>query len=89
MHIMRGIQIMKLINVHMRFKVITAVKMTWMLVFWIVTPHGHVDTYQRFGETYCLHLQDIDIINMQFSLHSCHFLYLSVAQWRFVDQSEV
>jgi hypothetical protein len=28
-----------------------------MLVFWVVTPCGPVGKYQRFGETYCLHLQ--------------------------------
>jgi hypothetical protein len=40
----------------MRFEVLTAVKML-MLVFWIVTPCGLVGRYQRFGGTYCLHLQ--------------------------------
>jgi hypothetical protein len=33
-----------------------AVKMS-MLVFWVATPSGRVDRYQRFGGTYCLHLQ--------------------------------
>jgi hypothetical protein len=28
-----------------------------VLVFWIVTPCGLVDRYQRFGETYYLHFQ--------------------------------
>jgi hypothetical protein len=27
-------------------------------VFWVVTPCDAVVGYQRFGETYCLHLQD-------------------------------
>jgi hypothetical protein len=27
-----------------------------ILFFWIVTPCGLVDRYQRFGETYCLHI---------------------------------
>jgi hypothetical protein len=29
----------------------------YMHLFWVVTPCGFVDRYQRFGETYCLHLQ--------------------------------
>jgi hypothetical protein len=39
-----------------RFEVLRSVKMT-MLFFWVVTPCRLVDRYQRFGETYCLHLQ--------------------------------
>jgi hypothetical protein len=38
-----------------RFDVLTAVRMT--MLFWVVTPYRHVGGYQRFGETYCLHLQ--------------------------------
>jgi hypothetical protein len=41
---------------YMRFEVLTAAKML-MLFFWIVTPCTLVGRYQRFGETYCLHLQ--------------------------------
>jgi hypothetical protein len=40
----------------MRFEVLTTVNFP-MLVFWIVTPCGLIGRYQRFGETYCLHLQ--------------------------------
>jgi hypothetical protein len=40
----------------MGFEVLTAVK-TSMLVFWVVTPCRPVGRYQRFGGTYCLHLQ--------------------------------
>jgi hypothetical protein len=40
----------------MRFEVLTAVKKS-MLVFWVVTPCGIVVKYQRFGGTYCPHLQ--------------------------------
>jgi hypothetical protein len=29
-----------------------------MVVFWVVTPRGLVDGYQRFGGTYYLHLQE-------------------------------
>jgi hypothetical protein len=36
----------------MRPEVHTAVKMS-MLVFWVVTPCGHVVGYQCFGGTYC------------------------------------
>jgi hypothetical protein len=42
-------------DVLFRFKVLTAVKMS-MLVFW-VNAVWIVDKYQRFGGTYCLHLQ--------------------------------
>jgi hypothetical protein len=38
-----------------RFEVLTAVKMS--MLFWVVTLGGHVGRYQRFEETYCLHLQ--------------------------------
>jgi hypothetical protein len=52
-----------------RFEVLTAVKMSLlgfevklvvkmlMLVFWVVRLYGLAGRYQRFGETYCLHLQ--------------------------------
>jgi hypothetical protein len=40
----------------MRFEVLPAVKMS-MLVFWVVKPYGLVGRDQRFGGTYCLHLQ--------------------------------
>jgi hypothetical protein len=39
------------------FSVFTVVKMTMLLLFWVMTPCGLVSRYQRFGETYCLHLQ--------------------------------
>jgi hypothetical protein len=29
-----------------------------VVVFWVVTPCGPVGRYQRFGETYCRHLQE-------------------------------
>jgi ABC-type amino acid transport system permease subunit len=28
-----------------------------MVVFWVAMPYGLVHGYQRFGGTYCLHLQ--------------------------------
>jgi hypothetical protein len=28
-----------------------------MFIFWVVTPYGLIDTYRRFGGTYCLHFQ--------------------------------
>jgi hypothetical protein len=40
-----------------RFEVLTAVKMS-MLLFCVIPPCGLVGTYQRFGGTSCLHLQD-------------------------------
>jgi hypothetical protein len=40
----------------MRCDVLTAVK-TSMLVFCVVTPCGLIGRYQRFGDTYCFHLQ--------------------------------
>jgi hypothetical protein len=40
----------------MRFEISVPVKML-MLVFWKVTPFGLESRYQRFGGTYCLHLQ--------------------------------
>jgi hypothetical protein len=40
----------------MKSEVLTAVKMS-TLSFWVVTPCGLVCRYQRFGATYCLHLQ--------------------------------
>jgi hypothetical protein len=33
-----------------------------ILVFWIVTPRGLVDIYQRFGGIYCLRLQDLEAV---------------------------
>jgi hypothetical protein len=41
---------------HVRLEVLTTVKML-MLVFWVATPCVLAAKYQRFGETYCLHLQ--------------------------------
>jgi hypothetical protein len=40
----------------MRFGLLTAMKMS-MVVFWVVTSCGLVGGCQRFGGTYCLHLQ--------------------------------
>jgi hypothetical protein len=37
-------------------EVLTSVNMS-VLVFWVVTPCGLLSRYQRFGGTYCLHLQ--------------------------------
>jgi hypothetical protein len=39
-----------------RFQVLTAVK-RMILFFWDVTPSRLLRTYQRFGETFCFHLQ--------------------------------
>jgi hypothetical protein len=41
---------------YLRFQVLAVVNMS-MFVFWVVTPRGLVGKYQRFKETYCLHLQ--------------------------------
>jgi hypothetical protein len=41
---------------NVRLEVLTALKMT-VLFFWVVTPCRLIGRYQRFGETYCLHLQ--------------------------------
>jgi hypothetical protein len=46
----------------MRFEVFTAMKMP-MLIFWVVTPCELVGRYQRFGGTYCLHLEGYIQIN--------------------------
>jgi hypothetical protein len=43
-----------------RFEVFTAVKML-MLFFWVITSCGLVGRYQRFGGTYCLHLQAVSV----------------------------
>jgi hypothetical protein len=40
----------------MMFEVLTAVKMS-LLFFWVVAPRVLVGRYQRFGGTYCVHLQ--------------------------------
>jgi hypothetical protein len=39
------------LNLHTLFKILT------MLFFWVLTLCSLVGRYQRFGETYCLHLQ--------------------------------
>jgi hypothetical protein len=39
-----------------RFDVLTAVRMT-MSFSWVLTPCRLVGRYQRFGETYCLHIK--------------------------------
>jgi hypothetical protein len=45
------------INVEMRFEVLTAVEMS-KLVFRDATSCPLAGKYQRFGETYCLHVRD-------------------------------
>jgi hypothetical protein len=40
----------------LKFEVFTAVRMM-MLFFWVLEPCGLVGRGQRFGETYCLHIQ--------------------------------
>jgi hypothetical protein len=42
----------------LRFEVLRAVQMS-VLVLWVVTPCGLVGRYQRFGGTFCFHLQDL------------------------------
>jgi hypothetical protein len=44
----------------MRFETLTAVKMS-ILVFWVVTPCGLVDRYQRFGDGGSMLLRNIGI----------------------------
>jgi hypothetical protein len=34
-------------------------------VFWVVTPCGLADRYQRFEGTYCVHLQDISLLEKE------------------------
>jgi hypothetical protein len=41
------------------FEILTAVKIP-MMVFWAMMPCGPVGGYQRFGGTYCLHLQKVE-----------------------------
>jgi hypothetical protein len=41
---------------YVKSEVLTAVKMS-MLFFWVITPCGLASRYQRFGGTYCVHLQ--------------------------------
>jgi hypothetical protein len=38
-----------------RFDVLTVVKV-FMLVFWVVMPHGLVGRFQQSGGIYCLHI---------------------------------
>jgi hypothetical protein len=38
------------------FDIFTVVKM-WIVVIWVVTPCDLVGGYERFGGTYCFHLQ--------------------------------
>jgi hypothetical protein len=40
----------------MRFEVFTVVRLI-MMMFWVLAPCRLVGRCQRFGETYCLHLQ--------------------------------
>jgi hypothetical protein len=54
-----GVQIMKLLNIHLTFDVLTAVKMS-IVVFRVLTPCDLVGGYQCFGGTYRLHLQGDD-----------------------------
>jgi hypothetical protein len=30
----------------------------FLMLFWLVSPYGRVGADRRFGETYCLHLQN-------------------------------
>jgi hypothetical protein len=41
----------------MRFEVLTAMKMSILNILPGITPCGLVDRHQRFGGTYCCHLQ--------------------------------
>jgi hypothetical protein len=45
-------------NVILRFEIHTGSKMK-AVVFCVVTPFHLVESYQNFGQTHCLHLQDI------------------------------
>jgi hypothetical protein len=57
----------------LRSEVLTAVKMS-MLVFWVVTPCGLVNGYQRFGGTYRLHLHQEPVISL---CHSQSYIEVS------------
>jgi hypothetical protein len=48
----------KLLLSNTRSVVLTAVKIP-VLMFWVVTPYELVGRYERFGGTYCLHLQQL------------------------------
>lgn len=41
----------------MRFDIFTVVQT--MLLFWVLAPCKLLDIYQRFGESYCIHLQGL------------------------------
>lgn len=43
----------------LRYDVLAVLK-TAMSVFWFVKPYGLEGRYQRFGESYCFHLQGRD-----------------------------
>jgi hypothetical protein len=69
------------------FEVLTAVKMS-MFVFWVATPRWLVGGYQRFGGTYCLHLQDTSTLKTK---ASCSFetlvsVYRSTRRYNPEDQ---
>jgi hypothetical protein len=56
---------------------LTAWAMAWpkmlMLVFLVVTPCRLVGRYQHFGDTYCLHLQDLEAVcSSKCSTQSCN-----------------
>jgi hypothetical protein len=55
----------------MRFEVLTEVKIS-ILIFWVVTQCGLVNRNQRFGRTYCLHLQGFSHTALQ-PLSTVHF----------------
>jgi hypothetical protein len=40
-----------------RYEVFTAVRRMMMMLFWVLAPCRLVGRCQRFGETYCFHLQ--------------------------------
>jgi hypothetical protein len=64
-----------------RFEVFTAVRIMMMMIFWVLAPCRLVGRYQRFGDTYCLHLQGAkkqkNIIIKYYSLFSiCNVIIL-------------
>jgi hypothetical protein len=45
--------------ININFKTMRETEAKSLLVFWVVTPCGLVGRLQRFGATYCLHLQGV------------------------------
>lgn len=42
-----------------------------MFIFWVIMPRGHVGSYERFGETICLHTQGQNV-GIHLQVTSCN-----------------